>query len=48
MRSVTGESGSGMGLLLAYEHIKGNRAVLEIQNVTDGVECMVRLRSRPA
>lgn len=47
MRSATGESGSGMGLLLAYEHIKGNRAVLEIQNVTDGVECMVRLRSCP-
>lgn len=48
MRSAKGESGSGMGLLLAYEHIKGNRAVLEIQNVTDGVECMVRLRSRPS
>jgi len=46
MRSAKGESGSGMGLLLAYEHIKGNRGVLEIQNVTDGVECMVRLRSR--
>jgi len=48
MRSAKGESGSGMGLLLAYEHIKGSRAVLEIQNVTDGVECMVRLRSRPS
>jgi signal transduction histidine kinase len=48
MTSATGESGSGMGLLLACEHMKGNRAVFEIQNVTDGVECIVRLRCPPA
>lgn len=42
-KTTSGESGSGMGLLLASAYLRHSNALLEVQNVADGVESLVRV-----
>ncbi len=42
-KTTFGESGSGMGLLLATAYLRHSNARLEVQNVEDGVESLVRV-----